>query len=185
MSGICGAWSYEGELPVSGQVLSLLERRGPDRTGSWSDGPIALGHTLLATTPEAQKELLPLTDPVSGCSITADVRLDNRDELIAALDLSGEPGEIGDGELILRSYLKWDDECPTHLLGDFAFAIWDSRAERLFCARDHMGMRQLIYYHIPGKLFAFASEADALVADPRVPNQINHGRIADYLDGLE
>ncbi|MEO5578108.1 MAG: asparagine synthase-related protein [Sphingomicrobium sp.] len=185
MSGICGVWAFDGGDPDLGPVLAQLERRGPDGTRQWRDGPVALGHTLLATTPEGLVEQLPLTDQASGCTITADARLDNRDELIATLDLNGETRTIGDGELILRAYLAWGEDCPKHLLGDFAFAIWDPREQRLFCARDHMGMRQLIYHHAPGRLFAFATEADALVAHVDVPKRINDGRIADYLDNLE
>lgn len=185
MSGICGAWSLDDRGPLLDKVLAELERRGPDKTGTWSTGPIAFGHALLATTPEALLELQPLTNQKSGCTITADVRLDNRDELIAVLGLNANARAIGDGELILLSYLKWGEDCPTHFLGDFAFAVWDPRSERMFCARDHMGMRQLLYHHAPGRLFAFATEADALVAHPNVPTQINQGRIADFLDGLE
>lgn len=183
MSGICGAWSDESLTPDLTPVLASLGRRGPDRTGKYRNGSVALGHTLLATTPEALCEILPLTDQGSGCTITADCRLDNRDELLAALETSAR--SAGDGELILLAYLKWGDDCPQHLLGDFAFAIWDPRTERMFCARDHMGMRQILYHHTPGRLFAFATEAEALVAHPHVPSQLNHGRVADFLDGLE
>ena len=175
----------DGGEPDLDPILALLERRGPDGTHRWADGPIALGHTSLATTPEALAEVLPLAEPDSGCTITADARLDNREQLIAALGLGGETRTIGDGELILRAYLRWGEECPTHLLGDFAFAIWDPRATRLFCARDHMGMRQLIYHYAPGRLFAFATEAEALVAHAGVPRRINEARIADFLDDLE
>ncbi len=185
MSGICGVITFDGSTPALGAILDKLERRGPDATRSWSEGPVALGHTLLATTPEALIEVLPLTNQASGCTITADARLDNREELIAALGLDSETRTLGDGELILRAYLKWNEDCPTHLLGDFAFAIWDPRHERLFCARDHMGMRQLIYHHHPEKIFAFANEADALVAHDGVPKRVNEGRIADFLDNLE
>lgn len=185
MSGICGVFAFDAVEPSLGPILDKLERRGPDATRSWSDRPVALGHTLLATTPEALVEVLPLTDEASGCTITADARLDNREELIAALGLEGEIRTIGDGELILRAYTQWGEDCPTHLLGDFAFAIWDPHHQRLFCARDHMGMRQLIYHHAPGKLFAFATEAEALVAHPGAPTRINEGRIADFLDDLE
>jgi len=185
MSGICGIWALGGGDPDLGPVLAQLERRGPDGTHCWADGPVALGHSLLATTPEALVEVLPLTDPDHRCTITADARIDNRDELIAALDLGGETRTIGDGELILRAYLKWGEDCPTHLLGDFAFAIWDPRVPRLFCARDHMGMRQLIYHHAAGKLFAFATEAEAVIRHARVPKRINEARIADFLDDLE
>ncbi len=185
MSGICGVWALDGGDPDLGPVLAQLERRGPDATRAWSDGPVALGHTLLATTPEALVEHLPLTEPTSGCTITADVRLDNREELIAALDLAGETRTIGDGELILRSYLKWGEDCPVHLLGDFAFAIWDPRTTRLFCARDHMGMRQFNYCHLSGRVFAFATEDTALLAHAAVPKTLNEARIADLIDDLE
>ena len=185
MSGICGVWAFDGGAPDLDPLLAKLERRGPDGTHRWCDGPVALGHTLLATTPEALVEVLPLTEPDSGCTITADARLDNREELIAALDLTSEVRVIGDGELILRAYLKWGEDCPKQLLGDFAFAIWDSREQRLFCARDHMGMRQLIYHHAPGRLFGFATEADAILTHRGVPRLLNRGRVADFLIDLE
>ena len=66
-------------------MASLLTRRGPDRTGVWHSGPIGLGHTLLATTPEMVLEHLPLEHAESGCVITGDIRLDNRDELLRSL----------------------------------------------------------------------------------------------------
>lgn len=185
MSGICGVLMFEEATSSLAPILARLEQRGPDGTREWSDGGVALGHALLATTPEALVEQLPFSDSASGCTITADARLDNRDAMIGALDLSGETRTIGDGELILRAYLKWGGDCPKHLLGDFAFVIWDARRQRLFCARDQMGMRQLIYHHAPGRLFAFASDAEALVAHTGVPKRINEGRIADYLDDLE
>lgn len=188
MSGICGIVRFDGGAPSPAEIPAMcqvLERRGPDGTGSWAGDSAALGHTLLATTPEALVERLPLTHAESGCTITADARLDNRDELLAALGLTGETRVIGDGELILHSYLRWGEDCPKHLLGDFAFAIWDERTRRLFCARDHMGMRQLLYYHDAGRLFVFASEAQAVLAHPDVPQCINEERIADFLDDVE
>jgi asparagine synthase (glutamine-hydrolysing) len=185
MSGICGAWAFEGQAPDLAPVLAALERRGPDATRQWRDGPIALGHTLLATTPEALVEKLPLEDRDSGCVITADVRLDNREELIGALELGDERRTIGDGELILRAYLKWDEQCPARLLGDFAFAIWDPRVPRLFCARDHMGMRQFNYCYLPDRLFAFSTVDTSLLALAGVPGTISEPKIADLIADLE
>ena len=188
MSGICGIIALDGANPTKGQIAAMtapLERRGPDGTHHWLGGPVALGHTLLATTPEALVEVLPLTDPATGCTITADVRLDNREELIPALGLVSETRVIGDGELILRAYLAWGEACLDHFLGDFAFAIWDPRTARLFCGRDHIGMRQLIYCHVPGRLFAFATEPRAILTHPDVPRRINEGRIADFIIDLE
>lgn len=188
MSGICGIIALNDasqRLESLTAMTAQLERRGPEGTHHWLSGPAALGHTLLATTPEALVEVLPLSETENGCTITADVRLDNRDELISALGLSDTDRVVGDGELILRAYLKWERACLDHILGDFAFAIWDPRFERLFCGRDHMGMRQLTYCHVPNKLFAFATEPQAILMNQDVPHCINEGRIADFLEWLE
>jgi len=188
MSGICGIVSLDGTNASETAITimtSCLERRGPDGTHVMVDGPAALGHTSLATTPEALVEVLPLADPVSGFTITADARLDNRDELIEALDLAPQTRVIGDGELILRAYLEWGDRCPSHLLGDFAFAIWDPRSASLFCARDQVGGRQLLYHHAPGLNFVFATEPGAILALPQVNAPLNPDRLSDFLSNME
>ena len=123
MSGICGIVALGAVDPTLAEIQALarpLQRRGPDGTHFHLEPKAALGHTLLATTPEALVEVLPLADPASGCTITAEARLDNRDELLAALELGSAARTIGDGELVLRAYLKWGEDCPTRLLGDFA-----------------------------------------------------------------
>ncbi|MEH6836221.1 asparagine synthase-related protein [Falsihalocynthiibacter arcticus] len=189
MSGICGLISLDGANPKPEDLAAMakvLGRRGPDGTNLLQLDTAGLGHTLLATTPESLFETLPYRDTDSGATITADVRLDNREELLAKLALDGQTATIGDGELILRAYLAWGDTCLDHLLGDFAFAIWDPRNMRLFCARDQLGVRQLIYYHQPNKVFAFATEPAAILAVDAMPRDLNEGRIADFLyDDLE
>lgn len=188
MSGIFGLLALDGRArPIEGlqPMADELARRGPDGTRVWQHANVVLGQASLATTPEAMVEVLPLTDTDTGCTITADCRLDNREELIAALDLSRADHVIGDGELILRAYLQWGENCPAKLLGDFAFAIWDPRRERLFCARDHMGMRQFNYCHVPGQIFVFATEDTAVLAHPEVPRELDEGHIADFIADLE
>jgi asparagine synthase (glutamine-hydrolysing) len=188
MSGICGVLREDGKHADTGEiagVLAAMAARGPDRRGSLADGPVALGHALLATTPEAVDEPMPLRHEGSGCIITADVRLDNRADLIAMLGLDDRGRAMGDGALILQAYLRWGSACPERLLGDFAFAIWDPRHQRLFCARDKVGMRQLITAHLPGKLFAFATDVEALLRHADVPVRVNEARVADFLEDLE
>lgn len=184
MSGICGIFNLDG-APVSTaeieSMTSMLERRGPDRTGLWREGPVAMGHTLLTTTPELAIEPQPVRDAATGCVITADVRLDNRGELLSALGLADRHDVLGDAGLILAAYLRWGDACVDHLLGDFAFVIWDPRERRLFCARDHFGMRPFYYHHAAGRFFMFASEPRAILVLPQVPYRIDHGRVADAL----
>lgn len=184
MSGICGILRLDGALPEGLEAMAAqMQTRGPDGTHLFRNGSCGLGHTLLATTPEALIETLPLTHPETGCTITADLRLDNRDALCVALKLADLGRVIGDGEIVLNAYLRWGEMCPDHLLGDFAFAIWDPRKQRLFCARDHMGMKQLIWTHIPGRVLAFASAPSTVLRAEGVPRRINDGRVADFLEG--
>jgi asparagine synthase (glutamine-hydrolysing) len=166
-------------------VLAGLAARGPDGSAMRAEGAAVLGHTLNATTPEALSEPMPWRHTGSGCIVSADARLDNRAALMEALGIAPAGRVIGDGELIGAAYLKWGRECPVHLMGDFAFVLWDPRAQRLFAARDQVGMRQLAYHFAPGKLFACATDADALLRQPDVPRRLNRARIADFLEQLE
>lgn len=187
MSGLCGIVALDGTQPERSRLETLArhhERRGPDRTGLWFGADTGLGHCLLATTPEALEERMPLTDDASGCTITADARIDNRAELLAALGLDQADRTVGDGELILRAYLEWGTDCPEHLLGDFAFAVWDPRSASLFCVRDPMGMRQFVYRHRAGRDLVFATDAGAIAAaEGGLP--INPDRVADFLGNME
>jgi len=184
MSGISGIFNLDGS-PVGEQELratvAMQRLRGPDGTGCWQDGSIGLGHTMLATTPESLVEPQPFRHETTGCTITADLRLDNRDELYAALQPDLPLASIGDAELLVLSYLKWGEACLDRMLGDFAFALWDPRDSKLFCARDHFGMRPLYYHHQPAQRLVFASSPQAILVLPKIPYQINPGRIADFL----
>jgi asparagine synthase (glutamine-hydrolysing) len=186
VSGIFGLFNCD-RAPVSPAELrdmaSQLTSRGPNGTEIWHQGAVGLGHTLLATTPEALRERVPLEHSESGCVISGDTRLDNRAELLAQLDLGERASVIGDGEIVLNAYLVWGEACVERLLGDFAFAIWDARHHTLFCARDHMGMRPLYYHHTAGRFFAFASGPRAILVLPQTPYRLNEGRIADFLVG--
>ena len=182
MSGICGLLNLDG-APVPDLELramtAMLEQRGPDFTNRFLNSNLGLGHTLLATTPEAALERQPFEHPESGCAITADVRLDNRPELIGLLGTGDE--SAGDAELILRAYLVWGTQCVDRLLGDFSFAIWDPRNQLLFCIRDRFGMRPFYYHHAKSKRFVFGSSPKSILVLPQVDYEINQGRIADFL----
>jgi asparagine synthase (glutamine-hydrolysing) len=132
---------------------------------------------MLHTTPESLQEMLPAIDSAAGLAITADARIDNRDELIRDLRLQEQPG-LADSELILAAYRRWGEGCVDHLVGDFAFAIWDRRAGRLFVARDPLGCKPF-YYAVSAGRFVFASSADAVAAVTGAA--MSEGRIADYL----
>jgi asparagine synthase (glutamine-hydrolysing) len=184
VSAIAGLVSLD-EAPVDPldlrRMRDALAYRGPDAQAVWSDGPAGLVHCMFHTTPESLHERLPRYCAPWGLAITADARLDNRPELIAALGLKDRPSRgISDSDLILAAYRQWGWACPPRLAGDFAFAVWDARLRRLFCARDRAGVKPFFYYRSP-RVFAFATELPALLALPQVPRRLNELAVADYL----
>jgi asparagine synthase (glutamine-hydrolysing) len=82
--------------------------------------------------------------------------------------------------LILNAYEKWGEDCVNHLFGDFAFAIWDDRKQRYFCARDHFGVKPFYYTYIDNE-FTFSSSLNGLRLNPRVSNELNEIAVGDYL----
>jgi asparagine synthase (glutamine-hydrolysing) len=186
LSGICGIFHLDGkpvEPEVLDRIMTTLSHRGPDGTGAWQEGPVGLGHLMLHTTPESLHEKLPLRDTSSDLVVTSDARIDNRDELFDALEIPHpEQAAMPDSALILNAYVKWGEDCPKHLLGDFVFVLWNKSKQQLFCARDQMGVKGLYYYHSP-RLFAFASEIKGVLAAPNVPRRLNEIAMADYLIG--
>jgi asparagine synthase (glutamine-hydrolysing) len=142
---------------------------------------VALGNRLLHVTPESLTEELPLKDSDSGCVLTADARIDNREELATKLRIGSLDG-LPDSTLILKAYLAWGEDCVDHLVGDFAFAIWDPNQHRLFCARDHMGMKPFYYYQDAHR-FLLASDPLAILHVDGVPWKLNETSMADELVG--
>lgn len=164
MSGIAGIVYSDGR-PVDHsnlkQMNDALAHRGLDDFGVWCEGSVGFGHRMFWTTPESLKEKQPFVDSTGKLAITADARIDNRDELCGLLGLS-QSAELSDSSLILSAYEKWGEDCPQKLVGDFSFAIWDERANALFAARDRIGIKPF-YYHRKGlQTFVFASEISPL-----------------------
>ncbi len=183
MSGITGIY-YLNARPVEkaeiGRMTDILAHRGPDGSRVWCENFIGFGHQMLWTTPESLHERLPLQK--GALAITADARVDNRDDLIRVLGFERYCSEkISDSELILAAYEKWGEACPEHLLGDFAFAIWDGRTQTIFCARDYFGVRPFYYHYVPDKIFAFGSEIKALLQLSEVPRRLNETKVGDHL----
>ncbi|HWZ94802.1 MAG TPA: asparagine synthase-related protein [Opitutaceae bacterium] len=182
MSGIVGTWQLDGR-PVTAETLqpamAAIAQYGGDDRDIWISGPVGLGAHVLRLEPESAGERLPLTR--GELTITADVRLDNRAELFAALGIpASERAGLPDSDLILRAYAQWGEACPEYLIGDYAFAIWDAREQRLFAARDHIGARPFYYYHA-ARTFAFATDIRGVLAFPGVPDEIDEAEIARYL----
>jgi asparagine synthase (glutamine-hydrolysing) len=184
MSGIAGIVNLDGApVGVAGlqRLAASLSFRGPDAGEVWSEGPAGLAHTLLRTAHESSGERQPAS--LDGTVwITADARLDARNELIRKLEARGVScrGASADCELILRAYAAWGEECVRELLGDFAFAIWDGRNRRLFCVRDPFGIKPFYYARLSSAL-VFSNTLNAVRAHPDVSERLNEAAIADFL----
>jgi asparagine synthase (glutamine-hydrolysing) len=184
MSGIAGSFRIDGHAADRQQVRLMAEsmaHRGPDGSAVWCDGPVGLAHLMLRTTPESLHESQPLVGRGGAAVLTADARIDNRDELLRQLVLLPAGALVTDADLIMAAWERWGQECVDHLIGDFVFAIWDVRTHQLFCARDHLGVKPLFFTEVPGRLIAFASEIKALLALSQVPERLNEVRLGDYL----
>jgi len=189
MSGIVGVVALD-EGTVSPTLLhnmmDPIAHRGPDGRAAWANGSVGLGHVAHCTTPEAEAETWPLilNDPPGV--LVADARIDNRSTLLRLLDPSpNADGIVTDAALIGAAYERWGVDCAAHLIGDFAFALWDPRAHRLLCVRDGTGARPLYYAHAPGQAFACGSEIKALFPVPSVRRTANEDRVADFLLGID
>jgi len=184
MSGICGIVNTDAaplETALLRSMTESLRFRGPDRQQSWSEGTVGLGHTLLVATREAAAEQQPLT--LEGrVWITADARVDGQAELRRKLADAGQAcaPDCTDVELILRAYLAWSEACLSRLIGDFSFAIWDSRSATLFCSRDHLGIKPFFYAASP-EAFVFSNTLDTVRMHPRVSSELDELAIADFL----
>lgn len=178
MTAICGIVSLAGaEIHPDdlNRMAAALAHHGPDRVG-------VLSEYLAGRQPQAgpviRQPAVGFSARQSPLGIAANVRLDNRSDLFHKLGIGQiEADEYSDSALILAAYEKWGERCVERLLGDFSFAIWDSRNRRLFCCRDHMGLCPLFYYHDPQR-FVFASEPKAIVAVPGVSGRVNRDKLA-------
>jgi asparagine synthase (glutamine-hydrolysing) len=116
-----------------------------------------------------------------GLAIVFDGRLDNRDDLMAALSGRQMPlRETSDAALVLAAYRQWGEECPARLLGDFAFAIWDLKRRTVFCARDPLGVKPF-FYALDDDVFAWGSDLTQVFASGCVMPEPNEGFIAECL----
>ncbi|WP_227394761.1 asparagine synthase-related protein [Jeotgalibacillus aurantiacus] len=184
MSAIVGMIDLQHRtIPVeySLRMMQSLERFPYDDQRVFQEKSLFFGNHAQWITPESIGEIQPYRCPKSGVVITADAIIDNRSELFNELGI--DPGlrkEMTDSRLIVEAYLKWGEDLPAHLIGDFAFMIWDENKRRLFGARDFSGLRTL-YYARSVERFYFGSTIASLHAIPDVPKQLNDHWLAEFL----
>jgi len=184
MSGFAGIIHLDGapaDPDLLEKITRLAERHGGDGFNIHCEQEFGFGHSLLDTMPESASEKQPFTFD-QNTWIVGDVRVDAREELIHELTKQDRRARASqpDIELVLHAYHAWGEDCVDHLLGDFAFAIWNRKERRLFCARDSFGVKPF-YYALLGDAFIFSNDIDAMRAHSGISTELNEAAIGDYL----
>jgi asparagine synthase (glutamine-hydrolysing) len=185
VAGIAGIVNL-GNEPVQPQTIAAmfeaLRYRGPDGSDSRHDDGVGFAHAHFWTTPEEVGERQPLVARSGRHWVTADARIDNRDDLLRVLRGRGYVDEStpSDAEIISAAYECWGEDAVKRLVGDFAFAIWDFAEQRLLLARDALGMRPLFYAVVDGRVHFASTVAAVVAALPKVP-ALNTPLIRDLL----
>ncbi len=173
MCGICGLFNLDGQTMSNGVQVLLdgmcrqLRHRGPDETGLHVEGPAALGHVRLSIIDPGSGQQ-PMANEDASIWITFNGEIFNYLELRNILEGRGHRFRTrSDTEVLVHMYEEYGQEMLEYLNGQFAFAIFDSRRQELFLARDHFGICPLFYLNNGGR-FAFASEVKALAEIPGI-----------------
>lgn len=168
MCGIAGIIRHDGqaaEPSVLKAMIGMVNHRGPDATGFHVSGPAGLAHARLSII-----DLAGGHQPMPNCDktlwITFNGEIFNYVELREELLNKGHRFQTqSDTEVLLHLYEEKGEDCVRYLNGQWAFAIWDARHQKLFASRDRMGVRPL-FYAGTAQAFAFASEIKSLLAIP-------------------
>ncbi|WP_121610113.1 lasso peptide isopeptide bond-forming cyclase [Mesobacillus foraminis] len=184
MSAIAGIINFNKE-PInrdySLNMMKALEKFPADDIRVFQKDNAFLGCHAQWITPESIGEPLPFYDSERQCAITADAIIDNRDELFEKLQVDRTKRKtMPDSQLILLAYYKWGEESPKHLVGDFAFMIWDEREQKLFGARDFSGARMLYYFKNQHHI-AFSTTIKPLLTLPYIKKELNEQWLAEFL----
>lgn len=183
MSGFAGVFHLDG-APVDRAWLETMAEslafRGPDRSQVWINANAGLCHTLLRTRAE-QDHCPQITSLEGNAWIAGDIRIDDRETLFAKLSVPSEILKGADSaELMLHAYAKWGEACVEHLLGDFSFVIWDTQRQRVFAARDHLGVKPFFYAQV-GQCLIVSNTLDCVRQIPIVPSDLDEHVIGDLL----
>lgn len=183
MCGIAGILNLNGE-PVSPVLLrrmtDAIAHRGPDGEGSFTDGAVGLGHRRLAIIDLSPAGHQPMATPDGRLVIAYNGEVYNFQELRLELESRGyQFRSRTDTEVVLHAYALWGPECVHRFNGMFAFVIWDNLRQELFLARDRYGIKPLYHAQQDG-VFAFASEAKAILAHPSFRAVVDKDALVEY-----
>ncbi len=184
---MCGILGTRRSTPIRDRVfemmLNTLAHRGPDGEGIevLDSGRVLIGHRRLAIIDLSPVAAQPMTNEDGSVWLTFNGEIYNYRELRSFLQLSGHRFRTnGDSEVIVHAYEEWGESCVERLRGIFAFGIWDESAEKLFLARDHLGVKPL-YYTTSLDPFTFASQPSGITQDPDFHREIDFDGFRDFL----
>ena len=162
-------------------MREMLTHRGPDDSGLYVDDKIGLAHRRLSIIGLSSAAHQPMCDESGTVWVVLNGEIYNFSSLRDELSSRGYRFKTrSDTEVILALYVLDGKRFVERLNGIFAFALWDSRIEQLYLARDRMGVKPLYIYH--GKDFvAVASEIKALLRHPDIEGELDHDSIPEYL----
>jgi asparagine synthase (glutamine-hydrolysing) len=176
MCGIVGTLNLTTSQPIQEatlrQMLAMIRHRGPDQFGLYLDGQVGLGNARLSII-DLTSGQQPIANEDETLWIVFNGEIFNYVELRPQLEARGHRFSTNtDTEVILHMYEDLGPSCLAHFNGQFALAIWDTRQQTLFLARDRLGIRPL-FYTLAGGALIFGSEIKAILADPRVQAEID------------
>ncbi|MGB0220003.1 MAG: N-acetylglutaminylglutamine amidotransferase [Sinimarinibacterium flocculans] len=184
MCGFAGERRYDGRLADTDAVAAMtatMARRGPDGAGTFSTGPLAVGHRRLKIMDLSEHAQQPMLDNELGLGIVYNGAVYNHPELRAELKAKGYRfWSEGDTEVLLKAYHCWGADFVQRLHGMFAFAIWERDSGRLMLGRDRLGIKPL-YYSLSDKRLRFASTLPALLKAKDVDTDIDPVALHHYL----
>jgi asparagine synthase (glutamine-hydrolysing) len=155
--------------------------RGPDEAGLYFGRGVGLGHRRLSIIDLSHGQQ-PMVDEAAGLALVYNGELYNFQSIRAELEGCGVVFHSrSDTEVLLRAWQRWGEACLTRLVGMFAFAIWDMHAQRIFLARDHIGVKPLHYGFTCSGDLVFASELKGLLAHPGVERRLDPQALEEYM----
>ncbi len=180
MCGIVGL--VRPGIPVPNDLIAraaaTLNHRGPDQSGVWQSGDVALGATRLKVIdPNAGSQPMHL----GGLTLVFNGEIYNHRDLRAELTASGHVfGTTCDTEVVLHAFAQWGTASFARLRGMFAVAVWSAEERELTLARDPSGIKPLFYLEEGPRLY-FGSEMKAIFVHPEVKRSIDRQSLDTYL----
>jgi asparagine synthase (glutamine-hydrolysing) len=184
MCGITGWIDYKKNLRNEQKTITkmteTISKRGPDDTNIWLDLHVALGHKrLVVVDPVGGKQPMTRNIKEHRYTICYNGELYNTEEIRKTLTLKGYSFRgHSDTEVLLTAYMEWKEDCVEYLNGIFAFAVWDESEEKLFIARDRLGVKPLFFAETKTGLL-FGSELKAILANPEVRREVDREGLSE------